>query len=106
MFKFNEFVNASSIWPTAEDFTDFGAKPGLVRGYNVEVKTLDGKVDWLSCNFFYEEPEAYYNNDFNTWRFEEHGWTPTGRICFRGYYKEEYSWEERETFVVPVKVEK
>lgn len=104
MFKITEYVNASSIWSTAKDFQDFGEKPGLVRGYNIEVKTRKGTIEWLSCEWFYGEPEEVFNDDYHTWSRNDWGWTPTGRICFRGYGREEYDFEEREEYVVLVEV--
>jgi len=104
MFKITEYVNASSIWPTAKDYTDFGFKPGLVRGYNIEVTISDGTAHWLSCAYFAESPEEYFNDEFHIWLYQEHGWNPTGRICFRGYGREEYDFEEREEYIVPVEV--
>ena len=41
MFFIKEYVNASSIWPTAKDYTDRGYIAGYVRGYNIEVKTAN-----------------------------------------------------------------
>ena len=104
MFKITEYVNASSIWSTAKDFQDFGVKDGLVRGYNIEVTTLNGITDWMSCEYIHGEPEDVFNDDFHVWMLEDYGFTPTGRICFRGYGKEEYDWEEREEYVIPVEV--
>lgn len=104
-FKITEYVNASSIWPTAKDYTDFGPKAGLVRGYNIEVKTRDGIIDWKSCEYIYGEPEDIFNDDYHLWSREDWGLVPTGRICFRGYGREEYDFEEREEFVVHVDVE-
>ena len=104
MFKITEYVNASSIWPNAKDYTDFGPKCGLVRGYNIEVITSKGVIDWMSCCYIHGEPEEYYSDDFHTWMYQEHGFTPTGRICFRGYGREEYVCEEREEYVIPVEV--
>ena len=107
-FKISEVVPASSIWPTAENFTDYGPKPGLLRGYNIEVKDQKGVVDWMSAAFIYGKPEDTTGDGFNEpWRIESRkdwGFEPTGRITFRGYYTEEYDFEERETFVVPVTV--
>lgn len=102
MFKFNEYVNASSIWPTAIDHEDLGGKCGLARGYNIEVTKLDGMTGWMSCEYIYGEPEEEFNDDFHTWMYAEHGFTPTGRITFRGYHMEEYDYEERETYYVLV----
>lgn len=107
--KITETVPASSIWPTAEDHVDYGAIPGLLRGYNIEVKTQKGVVDWMSAAFIYGEPEGTTGDSFNDeWRIESRkdwGFEPTGRITFRGYYTEEYDFEERETFVKPVAVD-
>lgn len=105
MFKITEFVPASSIWPTAEDHKDFGYKPGLVRGYNIEVTTTKGVTDWMSCEYIHGEPEEVFNDDYHSWSRADWGLTPTGRICFRGYGREEYDFEEREEFVIPVTVE-
>ena len=104
MFKITEFVSASSIWPTAEDFKDFGPKPGLLRGYNIEVTTEKGITDWMSATFTELEPEDEFNQEWRVESRKDWGFTPTGRICFRGYYKEEHDWEEREEYVVPVVV--
>lgn len=104
-FKATEYVKASSIWPNAKDYQDFGAKPGLLRGYNIEVTTLYGVTDWMSCSYIPGEPEEYFNYDcekhFRIWGDLK----PTGRITFRGYYREVYDFEEREQYVVRVDVE-
>lgn len=39
------YVPANEIWPNAKSYIDKGYQPGLVRGYNVEVTTRDGKLD-------------------------------------------------------------
>lgn len=104
MFKFKEYVNASSIWPTAKDFVDLGKRDGLMRGYNVEIQKLDGTTGWCSCEYIYGSPEFEFDDDFHRYHFEEMGATLTGRICFRGYAREEWSYEIGE-YVVPVTVE-
>lgn len=101
MYKFETYVNPSEIWENAKDYVDEGNRPGLVRGYNIEVDDLKGNTGWLSCSYFYGEPVHYFNDEFHTWMYEEHGWVPTGRICFRGYGIEEYDYEERDSFIVP-----
>ena len=106
MYTFENYVPASHIWPTANDYVDFGPREGLVRGYNIEVRTQGGKVEWLSCSYIHEDPFDYFNSECNLWYYNEHGWKPTGRICFRGYGREEYDPEERDTFVIPVEVVK
>lgn len=99
MFKITEYVNASSIWPTAKDYEDMGERAGLCRGYNVEV-TNGTKTDWLSCSWFEGDHETYFNDDFHTLQCEEMGWSYTGRICFRGYGIEMYDPEERDYYIV------
>ena len=105
MFKATEYVKASSIWPTVKDFQDFGAKPGLLRGYNIEVTNDKGLTDWMSCSIIYGEPEEYFNSDYEMMFRSDFGLKPTGRITFRGYYREEYDFKGRESYVVPVNVE-
>lgn len=100
MYKFDNFVKASSIWESAKDYEDKGLIPGLLRGYNIEVKTRDGNLDWLSGVFIGNEPEEYFNDDFHQWYYETHGWTPTGRITFRGYAYEAWDYEVGD-YVVP-----
>lgn len=100
MFKFTEYVPASTIWPTAEDHVDHGEIPGLLRGYNIEVKK-GNIVDWMSASWFHGTPEAEYNDEFHRYYFDDLGVVPTGRICFRGYGHEEYDFDEREELVRP-----
>ena len=99
MARFTEYVNASSIWETAKDYTDLGEREGFVRGYNVEVRKRD-KTDWLSCAWIYGDPNDYFNDEFHTWCREEDGLEYTGRICFRGYGIEMWDSEERDYYIV------
>lgn len=100
MFTFNEVVKASSIWENAKDHIDYGQLSGAVRGYTIEVyDKFKNLTFWLSTEYTFLDPEKYFNDDFHLWMYEEHGWTPTGKISFRGYGFEEYSMEERDTFV-------
>lgn len=105
MFKIAEYVNASSIWPAAKDHVDFGNKSGLVRGYNIEVINSKGIAAWMSCEYIYGNPEDIFNDDFHVWMRADCGLTPTGRVCFRGYGRKEYDFEEREEFVIPVEIQ-
>lgn len=103
--KFTEYVKASEIWPTAKDFEDKGPRPGLVRGYNVEIKTRHGIIDWMSCSYISEDtPEEYFLGEFYTFYLNDLGFELTGRICFRGYGREEYDPDERDTFIIPVNI--
>jgi hypothetical protein len=107
MLKITEFVRASKIWPTAEDHVDMGEIDGLMRGYNIEVKVeKTGVVDWMSAEWIYGNPETQFNDDYHKWSRADWGLKPTGRVCFRGYGHEEYSFEERDTYVNVVSDEK
>ena len=99
-----EYVKASEIWPTTEDFEDKGQRPGFVRGYNPEIVTKDGKIDFMSCAYIDGEPEEYFYGEFYQFYLDEYGFKLTGRICFRGYVREEYDLNERDTFVIPVNI--
>ena len=107
MLKIKEIVPASQIWPTAEDHVDMGEIDGLMRGYNIEVKVeKTGVVDWMSAEWVYGDPETAFNDDYHIWSRNDWGLKPTGRVCFRGYGSEEYSFEERDTFVNTIYDEK
>lgn len=101
MFEFNTYVPANEIWSTSVRHTDKGEKPGYVRGYNIEVLS-DGELHWLSCEYIEGDPQEHFNDSFHQWYYREHGWTPTGRITFRGYATQYYDWEERDMFINPV----
>lgn len=104
MLKITEYVPASKIWETAQDNVDLGEVEGVMRGYNIEV-TRDGNSVWMSAEWIYGDPEVVFNDEYHRWSRNEYGFTPTGRICFRGYGIEEYSHEERDTFVKHCNVE-
>lgn len=104
MFKITEYVNSSSIWPNTKDYEDKGYIEGYVRGYNIEVTTHEGFTDWLSCSYIYGDPSVEFDDDFHKWYFDEHRWTPTGRVCFRGYGIEHYDFEERDTYIEVVDI--
>lgn len=99
MFYLTEVVPASSIWPTANKCVDKGIIPGLLRGYNIEVRKRDGKTYWQDCQYISGEPEEYFNSEFQQEHRSWYGVKPTGRITFRGYYDEEYDPDERDYFV-------
>ncbi len=95
-----QYVPANEIWSTATSFIDEGERRGLVRGYNVEVTTRDGKVDWMSCVWIHGTIEEYLKDEYTGYWYADCGVTPTGRISFRGYGMEEYDYEERDTFII------
>lgn len=99
MKQFTEYVPASQIWSGAQDFVDEGYKPGLVRGYNVEVKMPDGTIGWDSCCYVHSTPESYFLDDFYSSWLSDLNQELTGRICFRGYGIEEYDLIERECYI-------
>ncbi len=100
MFYLTEVVPASSIWPTAKNCIDKGIVSGLLRGYNIEVTTREGKRYWADCQYIACEPEEYFNSEWQQEHRADWGLTPTGRITFRGYYHEEYDPDERDYFVI------
>ena len=93
------FVPAQEIWPNSTSYVDNGEKIGYVRGYNVEVKTKDGKIDWMSCVWIRTSIEDYLNDEFTKFWYQDCRVTPTGRISFRGYGVERYDPEERDTLI-------
>lgn len=105
MKYFTKYVPASQIWSGAQDFIDEGYKPGLVRGYNVEVKMSDGTTSWHSCSYIHSTPESYFLDDFYSSWLSDLNQTLTGRICFRGYGKEEYDLFDKEIYIYPCDVE-
>ena len=104
MFVLKEYVPANEIWEHATSFVDKGQMSGLMRGYNIEVTSKDNCTYWLSCCYTYEDPVDYFNDEFNSRFRKEHNLTPTGRICFRGYGREEYDTDERESYIIPVDI--
>jgi hypothetical protein len=99
MFTFDTIVKASSIWSSARDYTDEGKVLGLVRGYNIEVKTPDEKLIWLTAEWIEGGPEEHFNDEFHQWFYQMHNYTPTGRITFRGYGEQEWDPDERDTYI-------
>ena len=100
MFILREYVPANEIWPDAKVYIDHGYRSGLVRGYNIEVRLRDGSTSWLSCEWTaHTDPKELFNDEFHSWSYKEHGWKPTGRICFRGYGEERYDPHEHEWFI-------
>lgn len=93
-FTFTKYLPASQIWDGAKDHEDKGLRKGLLRGYNIELRKTDGTTFWLSCCYMSNTPEEYFNDDFYYCYFKDYGWTPTGRICFRGYGISLYDSEE------------
>lgn len=99
-----ERVNASEIWPNAKDYKDKGPRPGLVRGYNPEIITKDGRRVFMSCTYIAGEPEQYFYDEFFQFYLADNDFELTGRICFRGYGCEEYDPDELDTYIIPVNV--
>ena len=100
MYKFNKFVPANKIWPNTKAPKYKGVKKGLCTGWCIELNTLEGETFWHACTFAYSTPEWLFNHDFWPCYFEDNGWTPTGRISFRGYYIEGYDSDEYDCYYV------
>lgn len=83
-------------WDDCEEF--HGIIPGYACGYNFEVVTRDGRVDFMSCVFEHGTPSEVANGEFEQWYMEDLGFTYTGRVVFRGYYEEHYDFEERDYY--------
>lgn len=98
------YVNASEVCPNAKDCSDYGYIAGLVRGYNIEVtEASTNKTFWLACEHTnYKSPEDLINDDYHQWYFDEYDYIPTGRVCFRGYGREMYSYDDGEEYIEPV----
>lgn len=101
MTDFNTFVWPKQIWPNAKNYEYKGQREGLVCGWNIEVLDIDGKPFWLSTEYVHLAPNKAFNDDFHTWRCQDNCWKPTGRICFRGYGKEQFDYVDRETYIIP-----
>lgn len=91
---------------TRPDWTDcetyHGVIPGYSCGYNFEVKTRDGRIDFMSCTFDSREPEECAEDECQKDHMAFLGLTYTGRVIFRGYYEEHYDYEERESYYTKV----
>lgn len=100
----DEFLERSGkTWSKENDCEFFGIIPGYVCGWNVEAER-DGKIDCASTTFTndYEEIRNGYDS-WNNFGIEQeiisrNGWTVTGNIVFRGYFREDYDFEERDYF--------
>ena len=86
-------------WSDVEEY--HGIIPGLLCGYNFEAVAPDGRVDFLSCVYHEGTPEEAVASESWYW-FDCLNLTLTGRVVFRGYYEEEYDFEERDFFVKKV----
>lgn len=82
------------------DYEYRGVIPGYFCGYNFEVITRDGKIDFFSTTFTCLTPDELMNSDCEYYAefIEDCGCKPTGRVIFRGYYTEGYDFDERETY--------
>lgn len=98
-------------WVGAENDCDYrGEIRGYHCGYCVEVADSEGKLGYCSVSFVpYGEgtdillPEMKDGSLTDGWNdlgisasCARRGYTPTGRLVFRGYYKSEWDYDERE----------
>lgn len=91
---------------TRPDWTDcetyHGIIPGYHCGYNFEVKTRDGRVDFMACTFDTRSPEDFVEDEEQKDYMDYLGFVYTGRVIFRGYYEEHYDFEERDYYYTKV----
>jgi hypothetical protein len=100
-FTITEQVPASNIWPEAKNYVDNGQKDGYLRGYNVEVTTRKGTLDWMSC-VWVRDIATYVEDPFTKLWYQDLGVVPTGRVSFRGYGMEKYDYIEHDTVIVGI----
>ena len=81
-----------------------GEIPGQLMGLNKEVITKDGKIDAVSCDWYYclDELDSPYENEKQGWDSDMFGLTYTGNVVFRGYYESHWDWEERDEYFTEV----
>lgn len=102
----DEFLKKSGkTWSRDNDCEFKGIIPGYVCGWNVEAKR-DGIIDAGSTCFTNDYEEILNPNESSYWNdlgisedlLNHNGWRATGNIVFRGYYIEDYDFEEREWY--------
>lgn len=94
-------------WKACYNDCEFkGVISNYVCGFCVEVKNNNtGKIDYTSCTFtndFYEIKLPEVHEDWNELGLKADccapNWEPTGRIVFRGYYREFYDFNEHDYY--------
>jgi hypothetical protein len=85
-------------WTKDMDQEYKGVVPGYACGYNFEV-TKDGRTDFASCTFEYDTPDDVLDGFYGEFLYDVRC-TPTGRVIFRGYYREEYDPHERDVYFI------
>jgi hypothetical protein len=103
MMDIIDIKDTNTGWKNSFEYSTCSNIPGVMRGFNIEYKNKDGKIEYGSAVWIYGEPDMD-NIDIRI-SIELaglNGWTPTGRVVFRGYGFEEYDPDERECYVVDV----
>lgn len=100
----DEFVERSGKkWKMNNDCEFHGVISGYVCGFCVEAEK-DGTISAGSCCFTNDYEEIRNPNSCRDWNdlgisedlLNMNGWNATGNIIFRGYFKPEYDFDERE----------
>lgn len=98
--------NGNWKWNKRENDCDFyGIVSGYICGWCLEYQK-NGEIGYgsMTCTNDYEEiinSEYDWNSLGISAECASHnGWEPTGNIVFRGYYTEDYDYDEREEYVV------
>lgn len=82
----------STGWKDEIEYPCNFAIPGMSRGFNIEYKMPDGRIDYSSCNFVkgeIDEMNPIVICDMDMVEYASGG-VPTGNAVFRGYYYEMY----------------
>ena len=103
--KFEIIKNSeSSTGYDIPDDTFHGQIPGLAMGWQFEVRNVRNKnydighVDYYSVTFSHLMPEDFVEKDGYEEYVANNGWELTGRVIFRGYYEEEWDFENYEWY--------
>lgn len=103
----NEAIRRGNLdWGCDNDCEFHGIIPGYLCGFNLEI-IKDGKINYGSCVFTNDFDEIRNPNEKRNWNdlgisedlCNSNGWQATGNIVFRGYFKQQYDYKEREAFV-------
>ena len=103
-----EIIKSSESYAkySVEDKEWQGVIDGFVNGWSFEFVNEKGEYNYNSVTYYSGTPEEYcdtwlqYGEDALFEMERWNGWTPTGRVVFRGYGQEYYDEDEHEWFVV------
>lgn len=107
-FEFIRIKDTTTGWDDKNaNIRNYGEVPGYMIGFNVEVVNDKGELDYMSSRYLYGDIEEALNEEKEAWGYiygedtcNYKGYYITGRLVFRGYFTEEYDWEEREEYII------